>query len=90
MIRKHRSHFAGQPASDLVEECDAAFRELLELSDRNTTRDRYKSHLKVLRANLVRLRSEVAANRAFLPRSLTKRNPRTGPGSSPTQRCRQY
>ena len=65
-IRKHRSHLAGPPTSDLVEECDAAFLKLLELSDKNTTRDRYKLHLKVLRANLVKLRSEVAANPGLL------------------------
>ena len=60
-IREHRPHFAGTQ-SDLLAECDSAFHELLEFSDRNTTRERYKSHLKALKTRLVRLRSDVVAD----------------------------
>lgn len=61
-IRKQRPHLGTGASSAHLDSADANFRELLELSERSTSRDRYKSHLKRLRATLVSLRTEVIAD----------------------------
>jgi hypothetical protein len=64
-IREGRGHFGPASQSEHLQAVDNGFRDLLEFTDRSTTRERYKTHIKNLRAQLVSLRSDVIANPAI-------------------------
>src|SRR5215467_2995321 len=56
-FQTHKSHLATLQADPSFRLIDAAFAELLQLSDQNTTRAKYLALLKTLKANLLKFRS---------------------------------
>lgn len=59
-FKKHRPVLNGIHENVGLQTVDGSFQELLECSDRATSRTRYRDELKVLRTNLVRMRSQIA------------------------------
>ncbi len=56
----HRPRLKTLHNEALLQTIDRSFQNMLECSDRSTSRSRYKAEFKVLRSNLVRLRSQAA------------------------------
>lgn len=65
-VKKQRAALGKNGSSAHLDAADKGFQELLEFSDRNITRDKYKKHLSALRKELVALRTDVIANPAIV------------------------
>ncbi len=57
-FKGHRTHLQSLAGNETLNSIDDNFRSLLEFSDRQTSRSRYKAVLKTIKADLIKLRSE--------------------------------
>lgn len=58
-FKGHRIHFQILTGNEILNSIDENFRQLLEFSDKQVSRSRYKNTLKFIKAELIKLRSEV-------------------------------